>query len=83
MAMQPAGFLQEANGTYSSMRLMSVLALGAAVVFGVLTVLHPSSEIGLYLTGLFLLAAFAPKVLQKALEQQLSLPTKDETHGPP
>jgi len=34
-----AGFLQEEHGTYSSMRLMSLLSLLAAILFGAMTVM--------------------------------------------
>ena len=52
------------------MRLMSMFALIAAIVFGLITLLHDKAndENGLYLTALFLIAAFAPKALQKFAE---------------
>ncbi len=64
-------FLEDDQGNPSSMRLMSVIALIASIVFGLLTALHPvasKSANGLYITMAFLLAAFAPKALQKFAE---------------
>jgi hypothetical protein len=65
------GFLEDDRGSPSSMRLMSVIALIASIVFGLLTTLHPVANQGtngLYITMAFLLAAFAPKALQKFAE---------------
>ncbi len=65
------GFLEDDLGSPSSMRLMSVIALIASIVFGLLTILHPVASQGangLYITMAFLLAAFAPKALQKFAE---------------
>lgn len=65
------GYLEDDQGNPSSMRLMSVLALIASIVFGLLTILHPVASKGingLYITIAFLLAAFAPKALQKFAE---------------
>ena len=53
------------------MRLMSFVALIASIAFGFLSVLHPAASAnpnGLYLTVIFLIAAFAPKALQKFAE---------------
>lgn len=73
------GFLEDDKGNPSSMRLMSVIALIASTTFGMLTILHPiaSKEAnGLYITVAFLLAAFAPKALQKFAE--VRFPAEDE-----
>jgi len=73
---QPVGFFQEDNGNRSSMRLMSFAALIAAIVFGLITTLGVGSgPEGIYITFGFLLAAFAPKALQKFAESQ-ALPSK-------
>lgn len=67
------GYLEDHQGNSSSMRLMSVSALLASVVFGLLTTLHSvasQNENGLYITMAFLLAAFAPKALQKFAESK-------------
>ena len=64
-------FLDDDQGNPSSMRLMSVIALIASIVFGLLTTLHPVASQGtngLYITMAFLMAAFAPKALQKFAE---------------
>lgn len=55
------------------MRLMSMTALIAAIVFGLITLLHDEANDanGLYLTASFLIAAFAPKALQKFAEAKV------------
>lgn len=72
------GFLQEDNGSKSSIRLMSVISLVAAIGFGFLTIqtasANPANAMqvatpGLYITGMFVLGAFAPKALQKFMEK--------------
>ena len=78
-AKKPHGFFQEDNGSHSSMRLMSFFALIAAALFGVLTIhlnAHGNNDggNGLYITFGFLLAAFAPKAIQKFAEQKLPKP---------
>lgn len=67
---QQVGFFQEDNGNKSSMRLMSFTALIAGIVFALLTILRASDE-GIYITFGFLIAAFAPKALQKFAETKL------------
>ena len=64
------GFFEDDKGNLSSMRLMSFIALIAAIIFGVLTILikDVNSGNGIYITFGFLLAAFAPKALQKFAE---------------
>ena len=69
---KPAGFLQEDNGNNSSMRLMSLIALISAIVFGIMTMTNPDAkEVGINLTFSFLVAAFAPKAVQKFAEERL------------
>ena len=64
--LQKTGFLDDHQGNPSSMRVMSVIALLASIGFGVITVLYPEeNNQGLYITTVFLIAAFAPKALQK------------------
>ena len=68
-----SGFLEDNHGNPSSMRFMSILALLASISFGILTILHPVASEGvngLYITIAFLLAAFAPKALQKFAESK-------------
>ena len=70
-------FLEDDQGNPSSIRLMSVVALIASIVFGLITALHPHAskgENGLYITVAFLIASFAPKALQKFAETKF--PTK-------
>ena len=68
------GYLTDDQGDPSSMRLMSMISLIAAIVFGLITVLQRdvNHENGLYITGLFVLGAFAPKALQKFAEARFS-----------
>jgi hypothetical protein len=63
-----AEFLQEDNGQYSAMRAMSFIALIAAIVFGVITINSNNAD-GKYITTSFLVAAFAPKAVQKFAER--------------
>ncbi|HSF74233.1 MAG TPA: hypothetical protein VLA84_10590 [Microcoleus sp.] len=63
-----AEFLQEDNGNYSAMRAMSFIALIAAIVFGGITITSNNAE-GKYITTSFLVAAFAPKAVQKFAER--------------
>ena len=66
------GFMTEDNGKYSSMRLMSLIALISAIAFGVVTIANPDSEgVGTNLTYSFLVAAFTPKAVQKFAEQKI------------
>ena len=67
------GYLTDDHGHPSSMRLMSMVALIASIMFGFITLFHDEANDanGLYLTGLFLIAAFAPKALQKFAEANL------------
>lgn len=64
------GMLEERPGRTSAMRVMSMIALVAAIVFGGLVVTGEgeASGPGVYIVFGFLLAAFAPKALQKFAE---------------
>ena len=75
------GYLTDDQGHPSSMRLMSMISLAAAILFGLITLLHGSAndENGLYLTAAFLLAAFAPKALQKFAEARFPPPVSDNS----
>lgn len=66
--MRKIGFLQNDFGDNSSMRLMSLLALIAAIAFGWYSVTHETSS-GTEITLAFLGFAFAGKVAQKAVEK--------------
>lgn len=67
-----SGFLKDHNGQPSSMRLMSFTALLMAFVFGLIASLYPEANDAstLSLAMGFLIAAFAPKALQKFAEVQ-------------
>ncbi len=78
-----AGFLEEDSGARSSMRLMSMISLGASIMFGVMTLnasLYDTNKTaqkaegnsnGIILTAMFLVGAFAPKAVQKFAEQKI------------
>ena len=72
------GFLEEAGGKKSAMRAMSFIALMASIGFGLITLLHgdASRDTGLFITFGFLLAAFAPKAIQKFAE--MKMPSGDQ-----
>ena len=68
------GFLEDHRGQPSSMRLMSMVALTASIMFALITLLHKQaamSENGVFITSAFLIAAFAPKALQKFAEAKI------------
>lgn len=66
------GFFEERPGHKSAMRAMSAVALLCAVGFGVFTLADPTVGMeGTYVTFGFLIAAFAPKALQKFAEGAL------------
>jgi len=73
MDSQNTGFLQDDKGSNSSMRLMCMISLFGALLFGLLTILLESkgdNVPGIYITMGFLLSAFAPKSLQKYIEEK-------------
>ena len=72
------GFFQESPGVYSSMRLMSFIALLAALWFGHLTIRCQNPETGIYITSMFLIAAFAPKTISKFVESRNGLNCMDK-----
>jgi hypothetical protein len=63
-----AEFLQGNNGKYSTMRAMSFIALIAAIVFGAITITSNDAD-GKEITMAFLVAAFAPKAVQRFAER--------------
>lgn len=67
------GFLEERPGHKSAMRALSFIALFAAIAFGAVTLTQSDAGVeGIYITFGFLLAAFAPKTLQKFAEEAVS-----------
>ncbi len=62
------GFLDDDEGNASSMRLMSIISLLAAIGFGYMELMEKVSPP--YITAMFLLGAFAPKALQKFIEDK-------------
>ena len=71
--MSEVGVFSEDNGNTSAMRVMCFMALLAAMGFGIITLTMPGANgtFGVYLTMAFLLAAFAPKALQKFSEAKV------------
>ena len=70
---QKKRYLEDNVGNPSSMRLMSMVALISSIAFGLITVLNKAADSngnGLYITIAFLIAAFAPKALQKFAESK-------------
>jgi len=67
------GFLEDDCGKQSSMRLMSIIALVASIAFGSITMSSDkgSGKNDLYIVTVFLIAAFAPKAVQKFAEVKL------------
>ena len=63
-----AEFFHGNNGKYSTIRPMSFIALIAAIVFCAITITTNNSE-GKYITTAFLVAAFAPKAVQRFAER--------------
>ena len=65
-----AGLLTDDQGKRSMMRLMSFIAVIASIWFAWMTITdsNTTSNEGVYITTAFLLAAFAPKALQKFIE---------------
>ncbi|MEB3189698.1 MAG: hypothetical protein VKL42_05065 [Snowella sp.] len=65
-----AGFLQDNNGNNSAMRLMSLIALIAAICFGSYTLVNSKDvgSVGTNITFAFLAASFGGKAAQKFAE---------------
>ena len=63
-----AEFFQGNNGKYSTMRAMTFIALIAAIVFGAITITSNDPD-GKEITMAFLVAAFAPKAVQRFAER--------------
>jgi hypothetical protein len=71
-AKRSTGFFQEDDGTASSLRMMCMVSLMSAIMFGLLTLYLPFSGIpdggnGIYFTIVSLVGAFAPKAIRKAV----------------
>lgn len=71
--------LTDSEGKPSTMRLMSFISLGAAIYFGVMTMSSgPGAvDVGKWITAMFLIGAFAPKSLQKYIENTHPTKLKD------
>ena len=63
--------LQEDNGNTSSMRVMCFGSLIASMAFGTLTLIGKAPNDGVIITFGFLVAAFAPKAVQKFAEAKV------------
>lgn len=62
--------LTEDNGQTSSMRVMCFCSLIVSVIFGYITLATPTTD-GVVITFGFLVAAFAPKAVQKFAEEKV------------
>lgn len=62
------------------MRAMSLLSLFASFYFSFLTI-NLDSEIGLYIVSMFVIGAFAPKVVQKYVELMPKYAPKEEKNS--
>lgn len=80
---QKAGYTTDHMGKPSMMRAMCAVALATSIVFGLIILIRPILEDGvtsdfgfngIYLTTAFLVAAFAPKAVQKFAEAQFPSP---------
>ena len=68
------GFLTDDQGNPSSMRVMSVVALVASILFGLVPVVFPDyKDVSMYMHTTFLTAAFGPKVAQKWIEKRAAV----------
>ena len=67
---EEVGFLDDNQGNRSSIRLMSFISLGAAILFGYMELTSKADPP--YITMMFLLGAFAPKALQKFIEDKVT-----------
>lgn len=62
--MKLSEFIQESNGRYSSVRVMSIIALFVAIYITIFT------NISIDILIVWITAAFAPKVIQKFAEKR-------------
>lgn len=64
------GMFQDDKGNTSSMRVMSCCSLLEAMILGAYIAVNPPADpsTGLYIFTAFLIAAFAPKAVQKFVE---------------
>ena len=67
---EKTGFLEEKAGVKSTVRLMSIQSWWAAFLLSVLYAYKPFPD-GLVLIGLFIVGAFAPKLVQKFAEMKV------------
>ncbi|MCK5563695.1 MAG: hypothetical protein KAJ07_00475 [Planctomycetes bacterium] len=61
------------KGQTSSMRVMCFCSLVVSVVFGFITLTRPMADpnVGIYITTIFVVGAFAPKAVQKFAEEKV------------
>jgi len=71
-------FFQEDNGNRSSMRLMCFVSLITAIICGILVTIGKGTSDGVIITFGFLVAAFAPKAVQKLAEANIENVTKNK-----
>ncbi len=72
-------YLQDNNGNYSSLRLMSIISLIASILFGIITIyielntFGKSSDTSKYITLFFMINSTCPKLIQKYIEMKLNI----------
>jgi hypothetical protein len=76
-------FLEDDKGNKSSMRLMCLCSLFAAMIFGYVTITGGCTDrqTGVQITLIFVLAAFAPKAVQKYIENLTHIPQSPNKPG--
>ena len=67
------GMFQEDNGNYSSMRLMCVTSLVAAIGAAWLVMQDKGGDSGMMIFMIFMLGAYAPKLVQKFIEKHIGM----------
>jgi hypothetical protein len=74
------GILQENNGNYSSMRLMSLMMISSAITVALWTCSKPETlgNVGTQLVIILLGAGTVPKVVQKSLENTTAAPGESD-----
>lgn len=65
------GMLQEDNGNYSSMRLMCIISLVAAIGAASLVIYGKGGDNGMMIFLIFMVGAYAPKLVQKFIEKYI------------
>ena len=76
-------YLTDGQGTPSSMRLMCLLSLCAAIVFGAVVVIGKGGPDGFAIVIAFLTGAFGGKASAQAIDTLKPLPGQGQGQAPP